>query len=241
MKRHIPSPAYLTLRLASGALALALFACSNQDAPDALAGGEHQQSYDPSSLATEGNTQHHFQDPNTGDNGISDPAVIRAQDQQVGSPEVVARLHACSKIPYAALGSILSTRGVTIGGNNAGAGSAGALYRTGGPALGVANYAGRVPEAIIASTASMSKQFDILVSAAAEVQKNLTNSQACPGVSIADATGKFSKDGISCIMGKPATDAHVTLANQLVTQAADVNTGVQLAIAALLEAAHTCE
>jgi hypothetical protein len=235
MKRIIPFP----FVLGCGALALALAACSTPDAArDELAGGEHQQSYDPTSLATEGNTQHHFQDPNSGDNGISEPAVIRAQDQQVGSPEVVARLHACSKIPYATLGSILSTRGVALGGNN---GGAGALYRTGAAALGVANYAGRVPEAIIASTASMSKQFDILVSAAAEVQKNLTSSQACPGVSIADATGKFSKDGISCIMGKPATDAHVTLANQLVTQAADVDTGVQLAIAALLEAAHTCE
>lgn len=231
----------IALTLLAATAALALGACTSEAASDKLAAGAHTQSYDPSSLATEGNTQHHFQDPNTGDNGISDPAIIRAQDQQVGSPEVVARLHACAKIPYAALGSILSSRGVSTAASNNNASAAGTLYKNGAAALGVANYAGRVPEAIVASTASMSKQFDILVAAAGEVQKNLTNSSACPGVSIADGTGKFSKDGISCILGKPASDAHVTLANQLVTQAADVNTGVQLAIAALLEAAHTCE
>jgi hypothetical protein len=219
----------------------AIVGCSNAPA-DSLNGGPNAaaSSNDPSSLAAEGNTQHHFQDPNTGDNGITDPQEVHVMDAQVGSPEVVARLHSCAKIPYATLGALLASRGVNIAAAATGQ-TAGALYKTGAAALGMPNYAGRVPEAIIASTASMAKEFDILVAAAPEVQKNLTTSKACPGTTIADATGKFSKDGISCIMGKPATDAHVTLANQLVTQAADVNTGVQLAIAALLEAAHTCE
>jgi hypothetical protein len=219
----------------------ALMACSNENADSLSNGGPNgPASYEPTSLAAEGNTQHHFQDPNTGDNGITDPHTVTVMDAQVGSPEVVARLHSCAKLPYVTLGAILASRGVNVAAA-AGGQTAGGLYKTGAAALGMPNYAGRVPEAIIASTASMAKQFDILVAAATEVQKNLTNSKACPGVTIADATGKFSKDGISCIMGKPATDAHVTLANQLVTQAADVNTGVQLAIAALLEAAHTCE
>ena len=233
---------YKALVLAVAALgATSLLGCSN-DTSSTNSGWDHgQASVDPNSLAAAGNTQHHFQDPNTGDNGISDPNMVHADDAQVGSPEVVARLHACGKIPYASLGSILSTRGVSLAAGAKGAVTAGALYTTGASALGVASYAGRVPEAIIASTSAIAKEFDILVAAAPEVQTNLTNSTACPGVTIADATGKFSKDGISCLMGKPATDGHVTLANQLVTQAPDVATGVKLAISALLEAAHTCE
>ena len=214
--------------------------CSN-DTTTTNSGWNHgTNSVDPNSLAADGNTQHHFQDPNTGENGISDPNMVHADDAQVGSPEVVARLHACGKIPYATLGSILSTRGVNMAAG-AKAGTAAALYTSGASALGIASYAGRVPEALIASTSAMSKEFDILLAAAPEIQTNLTNSTACPGVTIADATGKFSKDGISCILGKPASDGHVTLANQLVTQAPDVATGVKLAISALLEAAHTCE
>jgi hypothetical protein len=230
-----------TLTLLAGGL-LTLTACGSGSA-DSLTGSypvKQQVSEDPNSLAAGTNTQHHFMDPNTGDNGISDPAQVHALDAVVGSPEVVARLHACAKIPYASFGSILSTRGVNIA-KSTNANAAGSLYVAGAPALGVANYAGRVPEAIIASTSSVAKEFDIFVAAATEVQSNLTNSTACPGVTIADATGKFSKDGLSCLMGKPATDAHVALANQVVSQATDVNTGVQIAIAAVLEAAHTCE
>jgi hypothetical protein len=214
--------------------------CSNETTTTNAGWNHGSNSVDPNSLAADGNTQHHFQDPNTGENGISDPNVIHADDAQVGSPEVVARLHACGKIPYASLGSILSTRGVNMAAG-AKAGTAAAIYQTGASALGVASYAGRVPEALIASTSAMSKEFDILLAAAPEIQTNLTKSTACPGVTIADATGIFSKDGISCLLGKPATDGHVTLANQLVTQAPDVATGVKLAISALLEAAHTCE
>ena len=231
----------MTILTLIAASSIGLMACSNTDS-GALNGGGHtwgQESTDPNSLAADGNTQHHFQDPNTGENGISDPNVVKADDAQVGSPEVVARLHACAKLPYASLGSVLQTRGVSI--TKGAANSAGTLYTGGAPALGIASYAGRVPEAIIASTSAMSKMFDIFIAAAPEVQKNLTNSSACPGIAITDATGKFTKDSISCIMGKAATDAHVTLANQLVSQAPDANTGAQLAIATLLEAAHTCE
>jgi hypothetical protein len=227
--------------IALGAVAT-LMACSD-DAGSAnkLVGVSHQSSYDPGSLAAEGNTQHHFQDPNSGDNGISDPAVVHADDQQVGSPEVVARLHACGKLPFASLGSVLSTRGVAITADAKNVNAAGSLYTGGASALGIANYSGRVPEMVIASTSSLAKMFDIFVAAAPEIQANLATSSGCSGAVAADATGKFSKDAISCIIGKPATDAHVTIANQIVTAAPDVSTGVQVAIAAMLEAAHTCE
>jgi hypothetical protein len=238
MKLIIP-----TLTLAALA-ALGVTGCGSSDSgANALVGAPKQQSsYDPDSLAAAGNTQHHFQDPNTGQNGISEPAVVAATNQQIGSPEVVARLHSCGKMPYASLGALLTSRGVnTQMAADGTTQTAGTIYQQGSAALGLADYAGRVPEMVIASTSAMAKQFDVFVAAATEIQANLTNSPACPGVTIADATGNFSKEGISCILGKPATDAHVTLANQLVQSAPDVNTGEQLAIATMLEAAHTCE
>jgi hypothetical protein len=220
-----------------------MMACSGTP-NDSLTGTTAQQSVDPSSLAGgQANTQHHFKDPNSGDNGLLSPEEIHAQDQQVGTPVEVARYHSCAKVTFASLGSILSTRGVN--GAAMPAPSSFAIYKAGAAALGVANYSGRVPEALTASTSAMAKQFDIFIAAAPDIQKNLTTSTACPGVTIADATGKFSKDGLSCLMGKLATDAHVTVANQAVADAvkggATQDQGIQIALAAALEASHTCE
>lgn len=197
------------------------------------------------SLAAGDNTQHHFQDPNTGENGISDPNQVRVDTTNVGSPEVVARLHSCSKVTYAELGSILKSRGIdTANKTNS---SAGALYTQGAASLGVANYPGRVAEAVIASTAALSKEFDIFVAAAIEIQGKLQNGltmTACPTVKIIDNTG-FTKDGISCLMGKPASDNHVAVANDAVsvaqTKGLTLAQGQTIAIASILEAAHTCE
>lgn len=223
-----------------GTLGLLAMGCT-QDANDRLLGSDFGSG---DSLAAGDNTQHHFQDPNSGDNGISDPNQVRADTQSAGSAEVVSRLHSCSKITYASLGSILASRGVNV--TNKQGGSAGALYTQGAASLGVANYSGRVPEAVLASTAALSKQFDIFVAAAIEIQssKTLTMS-ACPGTMLLDGTGKFTKDGISCLMGKPASDDHVAVANDAVTQSVAKGMtqaqGQQIAIASILEAAHTCE
>jgi hypothetical protein len=237
-----------TLSTLGALTAIGLLAgCGSSTDANALVSHSHYVSYDPSSLAAEGNTQHHFQDPNTGENGITEPAIAHADAQSVGSPEVVARLHACGKLPYATLGNVLSTRGVNLNAAAAknGPATAGSIYKAGASALGVASYAGRVPEMVIASTSAMAKMFDIMVAAAPEVQANLSTASACTGATLVDATGKFSKDGVSCLIGKPAGDDYVTLADQAVQQVVagggDVNAGVQLAISALLEAAHSCE
>ncbi len=221
--------------------AFALTGCSN-GANDSLSGSDGN-SYDPNSLAAGNDTQHHFKDPGTGDNGVNDPTQTSADNSAVGSPEVVARLHSCAKIPYAALGSILSSRGVNT--KSTTANSAGAIYSQGRSALGVANYPGRVPEALVASTAAVSKEFDVFVAAAGEIQANFATATACTGATLLDAGGKFTMDGLSCIMGKPATDEHVFIANQAVTEAQaqglTLADGQKIAIASLLEAAHTCE
>jgi hypothetical protein len=239
MKR-IASNLALAAALAAGAVGCDSAGSGKANEPVVHA---NQIAVDPSSLAAGTNTQHHFQDPNagTGVNGITDPTTVIAINQTIGSPEVVAKLHSCGKVPYASLGNILASRGVNIQPDSAGNPTAGTLYAQGAAALGTADYAGRVAEMVIASTSAMAKAFDIFVAAATEIQTNLTNSQACPGTTMVDSTGSFTVEGISCIIGKPATSAHVTLANQLVQAAPDVATGQTLAIATLLEAAHTCE
>jgi hypothetical protein len=187
---------------------------------------------------------HDFNPPNpVGEYGVTDPnggGGLHANDPVTG-PVTAARFHGCTKITYAALGSILNTRGAKL----TGAQNALTIYKSGASALGVANYSGRAPEALLGSTSALAKQFDIFVAAAPEVLANAGTSAACQGVTIADTSGKFTKDGLTCLMGTLATDEHVTVANQAVSDAvaggATQAQGVQLAIAALLEAAHTCE
>jgi hypothetical protein len=69
----------------------------------------------------------------------------------------------------------------------------------------------------------------------------MASTTVCPGVMLVDSTGAFTQDGLSCLMGKPATAAHVTIANQILAEASDPTTGAELAISTILEAAHTCE
>lgn len=224
-----------------GALGLATAGCSAESNDRLLGAGS---SWYDESLAAGENTQHHFQDPNSGDNGFTDPQNVKSETTNIGSAEVVARLHSCSKISYASLGAILASRGVDLG--NKTAGSTGALYATGAQSLGVANYGGRVPEAVIASTAALSKQFDIFLAAGQELQQQKTLTMpGCPNVQLIDGSGQFTGDGISCLMGKPASANHVLLANAAVSDAQSkgltMAEGQQLAIASILEAAHTCE
>lgn len=231
----------LILTLA-GVATLAALGCTNGPA-DQLNGDN----FDPGSLAADDNTYDHGMDPNQGDNGITDPNATHANDATIGSPEVIARLHSCSKVTYAGLGGILKSRGIDL--TKTATNSTGALYKAGGSAFGIANYSGRVAEAVIGSTAAMSKEFDIFVAAALEIQTaskaGTLDMTGCPSVTLVDGSGNFTKDGLSCLMGKPATADHVAVANDAIVQATakglTKDQGQQIAIASLLEAAHTCE
>src|SRR4051794_30240149 len=111
-------------------------ACSGTPS-DSPRGPTPNQSVETTSLAAGlTNTQHHFTDPGSGDNGLLSPQEIHAADQQVGSPVEVARYHACAKVTYASLGSILSTRGINGGATPPP--SSFAIYKAGSAALGVA-------------------------------------------------------------------------------------------------------
>jgi hypothetical protein len=194
---------------------------------------------DPESLASgPGNTFDHMQQSTGGENGVTDPNVKHVEDSQVGSPEVVARMHATQKITYAELGAMLADFGVNL--QSTTVGSAGALYKAGASALGNAIYASRVPEQIVPSTSSLAKQFDIFTAASSEIVAKIGGSTRCPGVVLV-TNNQLTEDGISCLIGKPARPEHVTLANQLVTEATTPQIGIQIAIATLLSAAHTSE
>jgi hypothetical protein len=233
-----------------GAAAVALASCTQSD-------GQSQwqpvpQPWSAGSLAAGTNTWNHPAQSVGGENGITDTQQKMAADALIGSPDVVARLHGAQKLPYAALGTILADLGVNVnvpapapagkGGALTAPLTAGQLYVSGKGALGVALYASRVPEMIIPSTSALAKEFDIFSQAASEIlTSNLAISTRCPNTKLVDATGQFTHDGLSCLLGKPAKPDHLTLANQLVMAAPDMATGQKLAIATLLAAAHTSE
>jgi hypothetical protein len=224
-----------------GACVIALVGCQQDSTSVQLPGEPRPVEFSPDSLAAGTNTwDHQLQSLGSGVNGITDPVAKLQADAVIGPPDVVARLHGAQKMQYATLGRILADLGVAV--TSTTANSAGELYASGQGALGVAVYASRVPEMILPSTSALAKEYDIFVAAASEIVKdNLASSTRCPGVQLLDATGQFTEDGLSCLLGKPAKPDHLTLANQLITQAPDTATGQELAVATLLAAAHTSE
>jgi hypothetical protein len=85
----------------------------------------------------------------------------------------------------------------------------------------------------------MAKMFDIFTMASYDAITATWTAPACPGTTVLGADGKFTKDGISCLMGKSATDEHVAVANDAIAK--NPTDGAKIAIAALLSAAHTCQ
>jgi len=229
----------LSLSLTAAAT-LAIAGCTNGTPTDELNLG-NEIAYYPGVLTTPTNTQQHHQEVNLGQHGVTDPNVVEKETLSVGSIEVEARLHSCSKITYAALGQLLTSRGLEM--TSTMEGSPGYIWSTGVSALGVADYAARVPEMILPTTATEAKQMDVFVAAALMIPTStaMATTTGCPGVTLMDSTGAFTQDGLTCLMGKPATSEHLTIANQIVTDAPDPITGAELAISTLLEAAHTCE
>jgi len=165
------------------------------------------------------------------------------QLQEQGPPKYTARVHSCPKMRYETIGNVLASRGVDL--TKTGATDAGQMWKTSDQALGVANYAARQRENIEVTTAAASKLFDIFVQAAPEIIANMPNMPACQiggqGAVLFNAQNQCEVDGITCLIGVPATASHVELCNETVARATDIDTGKRMAVAALLAAAHTCE
>lgn len=232
-------------RIALTLISVAAFALAACDGTaDTLSDGRTSQGGgDPNGTAGgEDTTFDHSNDPGGAAPGADfqppDPGQVRV----VGSPEITSRLHSCGKISFKALGDILTSRGLTGGGTRPqGAISGQAIYQQGGTpaAFGGANYNGRVPEAPFASTSAMAKMFDIFTMSSYDAVKDDWTAPACPGVKVVGADGKFTQDGLSCLMGKPAKAEHLAIANDAIAK--NPTDGAKIAIAALLSAAHTCQ
>jgi len=159
--------------------------------------------------------------------------------QREGPPRYASRVHGCTKIRYATLGNVLASRGVALGAT--GEASAGRIYATGRAALGAPSYAARARENIELGLATTSKVFDIFVQAAPEIIAAMPDRPECGGAALFDAAGRCSADGVSCLLGVPATATHLQVCDETVARAADVESGKRLAVAVLAAAAHTCE
>lgn len=218
--------------------ALALAACDDGTA-DSLGNGRGGNPRDPN--ATQGgedSTFDHSNDPGGAAPGADFQPPEPSQMKLVGSPEVTSRLHACGKLSNTSIAEMLTSRAL-VGGTPQGAQNAQQIFNASGPALGAANYPGRVPESPFASTSAMAKMFDIYTMGSyAAVGANWA-APACPGVKVLGADGKFTQDGISCLIGKPATAEHVAIANDAIAK--NPTDGAKIAIAAMLSAAHTCQ
>ena len=163
---------------------------------------------------------------------------------QEGPPKYTSHMHSCAKVRYATLGNVLTSLGVNP--TNATALSAGDLYTNGFNALGGPNYPNRIRENIGITTSGASREFDIFAAAAPEVIAAFGNATSplmtrCPNAVLFDASDTCQPSGITCLIGTPATADHLNFCNKTITSASDVATGKQLAVAAMLAAAYTCE
>ena len=162
---------------------------------------------------------------------------------QEGPPSYRSRVHGCPKIRYQTIGNLLASRGVDL--QTTGETQAGNMWATSDQALGSANYAARSRENPTLTTASAAKLFDIFVQAAPEIIAAMPTLPACTvggqGTEMFNVGGSCTSDGITCLIGQPATLGHIDLCNNIVNQASTQAKGQVIAVAALLAAANTCE
>jgi hypothetical protein len=226
-----------TLTLLIGAsLAVAASACSNtiQDP----SGGDDQNT--SAGGATTGTVDNTF-DHDTEEISVWD--LIERQKVE-GPPSFTSHMHSCAKVRYTNLANVLTAIGVNV--TNKTQFSAGALYTAAASAEGTANYANRIRENISVTTSGASAMFDIFAAAAPEIEANLSKLPRCqqagtPVPALFDANNQCNIDAITCLIGVPATAAHVALCNKAVTEGSTPDIGKGIAVAALLAAAYTCE
>jgi len=175
-----------------------------------------------------------------------DPFSILERLAKEGPPQYSAKLHSCPKMRYQTFGRILTSRGVNVA--NATVLSAGQIFRTSEASLGGPNYAARSSELTESTTTTAVKMFDIWVAAAPEIIANMPNAPGClvagaagSGPQFFDAADNCTADGISCLIGYPATQAHIDVCSRLVKDATTLAKGKLIAVAALAAATHTCE
>src|SRR4029077_7768743 len=95
------------------------------------------------------------------------------------------------------------------------------------------------------TTASAAKLFDIFTAAAPEIIAGMPLRAECTVGGVAakmfNDAGQCTIDGITCLIGVPATAAHLDLCNSILSKASTPELGQIIAVAPLAAAAHTCE
>lgn len=185
------------------------------------------------------NTFHH---PQSVDGvSVADAREVLERMAEEGPPAFRSRVHGCRKMRYGTIGRVLADVGVDTGADS----GAGQMWRSADQALGAPNYAARIPETTELTTASASKLFDILVAAAPEIITNLPSVERCQvggtGAQVFDETGACTEEGLTCLLGEPASVEHVALCNEFASRATTPEKGQILAVASILAAAATCE
>jgi hypothetical protein len=221
-----------TLTILLGA-SLGLAACT--DSIDTGTPGDPQ----PSG-STSGSDENTFDHDN---NGISVWDLIDRLTKE-GPPSFSSQMHGCTKPRYTTLKNVLASVGINTA--NATNLSAGQLYTSGGAAMGAPNYSARVRENLSVTTSGASREFDIFAAGATEIITSVPNLARCKDAAgtaavVFDASGKCQASGLTCILGVPATQAHIDLCNLTVTRASTPQIGQRLAVAAMMAAAYTCE
>jgi hypothetical protein len=179
-----------------------------------------------------------------GDTPTKDAFEVLKQREEEGPAEIRTRLHSCQKLQITTLRNILTSFGVNMDatGNPP---TAGQLFNGGTGALGAANYDARVGEAVVWTAAGAAKMFDIWVQAAPEIIANLPSMPQCQidgvGPQVFDENNKCVEDAVTCLIGRPATPDHLAICNSAVQNASSIENGKNIAIAALLSAAYSCE
>jgi hypothetical protein len=196
---------------------------------------------DPQPTGTSGSETNTFDHDN--DSGISVWDLIDRLTKE-GPPSFSAQMHGCTKPRVATLGNILTSVGINTA--NTAVRSAGQLYTQGGTALGGANYAARVKENLAITISGASREFDIFAAGAQEIITNVPTLARCKDAAntpaaVFDASGKCQASGLTCILGVPATQAHLDLCNLTITRASTPQIGQRLAVAVMMAAAYTCE
>jgi hypothetical protein len=188
-----------------------------------------------STTGSENNTWNHS-------NGQISPWDLLQAIEVEGPPDFTAHMHGCVKPRYHTIGTILSSLGVNI--TNTTNLSAGALYTAGYDALGGPSYPNRIRENISLTTSGADKEFDIFSSAATEVEAAFTAGTIanCPGATMFNSDGSCNASGVNCLLADSAAPADaVQYCSITVTNASSTAIGQQMAVAAILAAAYTCE
>jgi len=195
----------------------------------------------PAGGTTSGDSTQTFDHQN---DGIS-PWDLLDRIETEGPPRYTSHMHSCPKVRYRTLGHVLSDIGVNPVGTNMTGVLPGDLYTFGDNALGAPNYANRIRENIGITTSGASREYDIFAAAAPVVLSQLKANAItrCPGALLfdSDTATTCRVDGLKCLLGMSPTPEHVEFCNLTVSGASSVAVGQQLAVAAILAAAYTCE